>query len=547
MENTTPPTVSEGGNAQSHRQLDTGKAKKVRKWTGNPSGPWITARKITQYLTLLVFTVLFVASRSALWPATLINFPMRLDPLAVLATTIASREFLAGSVLAILTILLSVILGRAWCGWLCPLGTLLDLFTPKRSKKVVRTNNPNKNVPENWRRLKYILLLLILGMAILGSQTLMFLDPLTLLFRTLTTSLWPALDRIVLAVETLLYRLPILSNPIVILDGILRPYVLPSGSVFYRGAIGFGVVLGAVIVLNWITPRFWCRYLCPLGGLLGLVSKVSLYRRRVSEDCKDCQLCSNVCPTGTIDPNKNFTSDPSECTMCLDCLEACPRTSIEFHPGIRIAKWQDYDPGRREALFSLGGAVLAVALFKSEWTHTRPNIYRLRPPGSEEDDFMSRCIRCGECLRACPTTALQPSVSEAGWEGLWTPVLIPRLGYCDYACNACGQTCPVEAIPPLVLEKKRRQVIGRAYIDKNRCLPWADLKDCIVCEEMCPLPDKAIQLDEVEISLSDGGSRFIKLPSVLRDRCIGCGICEYKCPLQGEAAIRIRIDPYHIN
>ena len=533
-------------NIESGRGLAKAKIKKGKKWTGNPSGPWITARKVIQYLALVGFIVLFIASRSALWPPTLINFPMRLDPLAVIVTTIASREFLAGSALAFLTLALTIVFGRAWCGWLCPLGTVLDIVTPKRSKKIQRGEDKAEGISDNWRKVKYVILLLILLMAVLGSQNLMFLDPLTLLFRSLTVSLWPALDRMVLALEMLLYRVPFLSNPIVSLDSILRPYFLPSEQVFYRSALGFGAVFAGVIALNWIAPRFWCRYLCPLGGLLGLISKGSLYRREVGEDCKDCQICSAACPTGTIDAKNHFASDPSECTMCLDCLETCPRTSIAFQPKLAVAEWKEYDPGRREALFSLGGAILALALFKSEWTQARLNIYRLRPPGSIEADLMSRCIRCGECLRACPTSALQPSVSEAGWEGLWTPILITRLGYCDYSCNACGQTCPVKAIPPLTLEDKRQQVIGRAYIDKNRCLPWADGKDCIVCEEMCPIPEKAVQLDEVEAAMPDGSTRLIKLPKVLRDRCIGCGICEYKCPLQGEAAIRVRVDPYQI-
>jgi NAD-dependent dihydropyrimidine dehydrogenase PreA subunit len=142
-------------------------------------------------------------------------------------------------------------------------------------------------------------------------------------------------------------------------------------------------------------------------------------------------------------------------------------------------------------------------------------------------------------MRACPTQALQSAVPEAGLEGIWTPGLVPRLGYCDYACNACGQVCPVQAIPPLSLEAKRLEVIGKAYIDQDRCIAWADHKDCIVCEEMCPLPEKAIQLEETQVWAPDNNRVTVKLPHVLREQCIGCGICEYKCPVNGEAAIRV--------
>ena len=116
---------------------------------------------------------------------------------------------------------------------------------------------------------------------------------------------------------------------------------------------------------------------------------------------------------------------------------------------------------------------------------------------------------------------------------------MPRAGYCDYSCNACGQICPVQAIPPLSLEEKREQVIGKAYIDENRCIAWVDREDCIVCEEMCPVPDKAIVLQEAQLLNSDGEPVTVQQPHVVRERCIGCGICEYKCPVSGEAAIRV--------
>jgi formate hydrogenlyase subunit 6/NADH:ubiquinone oxidoreductase subunit I len=229
--------------------------------------------------------------------------------------------------------------------------------------------------------------------------------------------------------------------------------------------------------------------------------------------------------------------------MCLDCLEACPRSRISFTPKMALAPWNHYDPGRREFLLSAGTALLGLALLRSGSLAKREPAHLLRPPGARESNQdaleMECCIRCGECLRACPTGALQSTVFEAGLQGLATPLLVPRLGYCDYSCNACGQICPVQAIPPLGLEEKRQQVIGKAYIDQNRCIPWADQQTCLVCEEMCPLPEKAILLETRQVQNPQGETVSIQLPRVVRDRCIGCGICEYKCPLNGEAAIRV--------
>jgi ferredoxin len=229
--------------------------------------------------------------------------------------------------------------------------------------------------------------------------------------------------------------------------------------------------------------------------------------------------------------------------MCLECLESCPRGLTTFAPKWSPAKWNDYDPSRRDALLSIGAGAAAVALFRSNGLAARQSPALLRPPGVPDvnDDLVAftRCTRCSECIRVCPTGGLQPAVLDAGLEGMGTPILMPRLGYCDYSCNACGQACPVQAIPPLALEEKRRRVIGAAYIDESRCLPWSDHTPCIVCEEMCPVPDKAIWLEDARLPGPDGAQADLKLPHVRRELCIGCGICEYKCPVNGAAAIRV--------
>lgn len=497
-----------------------------------PFSRWVIARKIMQGIALVSFLALFIASRRGGWPANLINIPMRLDPLAVLAHLIASRTLLAGSALALIIVALALLAGRAWCGWLCPLGTVLDLFPLKRWRK----NRPEPS--NNWRAVKYSLLVAILVAAFFGNLTLLFLDPLTLLIRALSTAVWPALDRVVSAIEAAMYAVPALNGPVTAFDQLLRPAILPAVPVYYRDTALFAAVFLAVIALNIFAPRFWCRYLCPLGALLGLLSKISVFRRAVdSENCKNCALCERSCPTGTIDAKKGFASDPGECTLCLECLPACPRSSITLAPHLKPAAWEAYDPGRRAVLGSFAAAVAGVALLRSDRFARRDDARLIRPPGAAENDLLAKCVRCGECVRACPTSAIQPAVTEAGLEGLWTPVLRTRLGYCDYACNACGLACPVQAIPPLTLEEKRTKVIGQAYIDQNRCIAWADHRDCIVCEEMCPIPDKAILLKETPVDLVDGTVVTVKLPHVLRDRCIGCGICEYKCPLNGQAGI----------
>jgi len=344
-------------------------------------------------------------------------------------------------------------------------------------------------------------------------------------------------------VETVLYSVPVLAEPISTFDSWLRPTIMPLQLAYYRDSVLFAGLFLCLIALDLFASRFWCRYLCPLGGLLGLLSKLAVFRRRLKQECKGCTLCTELCPTGTINPAKGYASDPGECTMCLDCLETCPRGLTTFSPKLSLAEWNDYDPNRRQALLGIGTAIAAVALYRSDLFARRESPTLLRPPGTLDVNpdivALTQCTRCSECMRVCPTNGLQPAVLDAGVEGLGSPVLIPRLGYCDYSCNACGQACPVQAIPPLSLDDKRLQVIGKAYIDENRCLAWSDHVPCIVCEEMCPLPKKAIQLEDAVVWGPDGIRVELQLPHVLRDLCIGCGICEYKCPVNSEAAIRI--------
>lgn len=502
-------------------------------------GAWVTTRKIVQYASLAAFILFFIRATQGGWSGSVVNLPMRLDPLMALSHLLASRAAVAGSAVALALVALSVVFGRAWCGWICPLGTTLDLVHPTPARR----NKHRESPAQAWRGVKYILLIMILAAALLGNQTLLFLDPLAIFQRTLTVSIWPALNTGVTWVESLAYRIPGFDGPISAIDAWIRPTVLPLAPLYFRDTFLFAGLFAAVLGLDLFAQRFWCRYLCPLGAMLGFIGKASLFQRRLSEPCKGCTLCTDVCPTGTIDPAKGYASDPAECTMCLDCLETCPRGLTTFAPRLSLAPWNEYDPSRREGLLGLGTAFVAVALFRSDGLSARSTPTLLRPPGVPQNNkdlvAFTRCTRCGECLRVCPTGGLQPAVFDAGVEGLGSPILMPRLGYCDYSCNACGQACPVQAIPPLSLDAKRLQVIGKAYIDQNRCIAWAEHTPCIVCQEMCPVPEKAVVLETAQVWAPGGSHAELQLPHMLQDLCIGCGICEYKCPAAGEAAIRV--------
>jgi MauM/NapG family ferredoxin protein len=497
---------------------------------------WRRLRQIAQVLSLLLFVYLFVYATFMNPQRVWADLFYRLDPLVALTATLAGRAWIAGLGLAALILVVTLLFGRVWCGWFCPFGTVLEWLAPKRRRS--RTQAPSKR----WRAIKYILLFILLFAALLGNQTLLFFDPLTIMTRTMATAVWPALRYTVYQAEAFLYGFEFLWGPLDELHNrVIYPVFRDVESVFaHTGPIL--ILFVTIVALNWWAERFWCRYLCPLGGLLGLISRLALLRRDVGDQCASCALCGHDCPTGTIDPHNGYRSDPAECLVCYDCIVDCSREGVAFRwqvPGWKPGTGQDYDPGRREALAALGAAAVGVALAGVEPIVQRQPADMVRPPGATLTDFEALCIRCGECMRVCPTQGLQPSLFEGGLQNVLTPRLVSRLGYCSYNCNACGEVCPTGAILRLTIEEKQHTPIGLAHIVQDRCLPWAYNIPCIVCEEVCPVRHKAIWLQEAETINARGERIVIQYPYVVKELCIGCGICEYQCPMGGEAAIRI--------
>jgi MauM/NapG family ferredoxin protein len=195
---------------------------------------------------------------------------------------------------------------------------------------------------------------------------------------------------------------------------------------------------------------------------------------------------------------------------------------------------------------ALLGFVAAPAVRASGGGREAAHPRLIRPPGAvAEDAFLDRCVKCMLCGQACPTGTIQPALAVAGVEGFWTPIVVPRRGGCEFACTRCGEACPTGAIQPLPAARKTGYDgappvrIGTAFVDRGRCLPWANQIPCIVCEEMCPTDPKAITVARVEERRPDGTAVRLQKPQVEPLRCVGCGICENRCPVGEEAAIRV--------
>ena len=492
-------------------------------------------RQVVQVVSFLFFLVLAVYSTATLGGFFSWELPLRFDPLAALTTMIAQRRWLVNFLPAAVILIATLILGRFWCGWLCPLGTLFDWFGPRKAT--------DKGTPSLWRGLKYGILFVTVFAALWGNLTLLVFDPLTIWMRTLAAAILPGFNWLFTQLERVLYPLAFLRTPLYAIDAALRGSWLGALQAYFgAAALTIGLLL-AIMVLNLVRRRAWCRYVCPLGGILSLVGKASWLKRNVSSACTSCGACAKACRMGTITPKKAFASDSGECILCMDCAAICPTNAITFKLELRLDRGWTYDPNRRQVLGALGASLGGLALLKIAPLRQQPDIRRLRPPRVDEEQMLSSCIRCGACLRICPTQGLQPSLSEAGLEGISTPILVPRLGNCAYTCTACGTICPTGAIPRVSPANKFAIPIGKAYIDQALCLPWSGRTPCIVCEEMCPVPQKAITLVERQAVDSEGQAITLQAPSVQYDRCVGCGLCERKCPVKGESAIRVRIDP----
>ncbi len=195
---------------------------------------------------------------------------------------------------------------------------------------------------------------------------------------------------------------------------------------------------------------------------------------------------------------------------------------------------------RRTAIYTGLAGGLGSILFRTtaQGAKNQYNPALIRPPGAvEEREFLARCIKCGECMKVCPTRVIQPAFLEAGLEGMWTPVMNPLYGYCEYGCVMCSQVCPTSAIEIMPLEEKQSLKMGQAFFDTNRCLPYAFGRNCMVCEEHCPTPEKSIWFEDYETLRAKDEKVIIKLPHVNPETCIGCGTCTYVCPIEDQPGI----------
>ncbi len=476
----------------------------------------------------------------------------RLDPLVALSNALASRSLYKGLLTSLVILIPTLFLGRFFCGWICPLGSLNHFFGSLKSERKRGKQLLDSNRYKRWQNTKYYLLFALLLGAFLGTGLVGWFDPFSLLVRSLGLSIFPATNY---GLEAALRSLQHSQfHAVRVVGGLahlaLGSTVLNFRQPYFREGVWLGLIFVFILALNFRITRFWCRALCPLGALLGLVSRWSILGLvKNPQHCNDCNRCLLRCQGGD-DPVGGVPWHPAECHLCLNCVDECPEQGLEFKlfPADKIAP---ANLQRRKVLTGLASGVALVPLLRSTTGFASERNERLlRPPGAvDEEFFLSRCIRCGECMKVCPNNALQPALNEAGLEGLWTPVLVPRVGYCEISCVLCSQVCPTGAIWEITAKEKGWAVdlnsgtkpvrLGTAFYDRGRCLPWAMATDCIVCEEWCPTSPKAIYFRQAEVFDAAGNSKLVKQPYLDPSHCVGCGACEHACPVQDRPAVYV--------
>lgn len=482
------------------------------------------ARRLVQLGFLALFFYPFlpvIYTRITYRPApTFTSWLLPWDPL-LLAGEIARRDW---SVLVwgapLLLIALTFVLGRFFCGWICPIGTVLDLVRPLAfwQKRVTRSLGQGFRSKRNSKA-RYFLLAGVVAAGFFSIQAIGWLDPLVIFHRTagaLTTNYF----------------------------SFQQPPLFAMLSVVSLAFL-------AIVSLELWQPRFWCRNLCPLGALLSIFSRFSLMNRKVSTACSLCGDCRRVCPMNAI-PKETHETSYSDCTFCLECESSCPKNGITFGLGNQAGKkWQRgsrvvgqdgtatiegrfVQPGKAQAIGQLnrreliGGAAVGLAgLAISPLAALAPKNKVLRPPGAlSEDEFLQTCIACQECVRVCPTHGLRPVFLEGGIAGMGTPRLVPRQGGCSLnpSCpHLCAQVCPVGAIRRIEPEDVK---IGLAEVNRSLCLAWDQGVKCLVCVEACLVQAAVAYQGKVTVD---------------PQKCTGCGRCESGCPVPGSA---IQVKPF---
>ena len=470
-------------------------------------------RVVAGLAALLLFSLIFLLPENSLGVAAKWQF------LPTALKTAAGAGIAAIAVLAFFLIL-TLLFGRVYCSFICPLGIFQDIAG--RLSRLVKFPRRKKTYSPNHRRLRYYMLALLVAAVILGvAVPLGLFGPFAIFGRFNAAVVKPIFNWInnFMVDNAWFESLYPLKN---------KPFSLPL--LLVGGFSAFAVFIAA-----FFRGRIFCNTLCPVGAVLGLLSKISWFKVKLNEArCVSCGKCAKVCKADCIDI-KNRIVDNERCVACFNCTTVCNFDALSY-TSIKDRKVEvDSDPeknkqglSRRDFLAIGGSALVGAAVVPKILRSGTPAKHAVMPPGAMSlDHFTSKCTACQLCVSNCPGRVLKPAALEYGIGGFMQPRLDFDSGMCEFECSNCSNVCPNGALQPLKLEDKKQVQIGLAEYFQKRCVVVTDRTYCGACAEHCPTG--AVHMVDWEEGLT--------IPKVEQELCIGCGACEFICPVKPQKAI----------
>ncbi len=433
-------------------------------------------------------------------------------------------------------LVLTLITGRSYCSFLCPLGIAQDINS--RIGGRIRRKFRRYGFKKPFTILRYIILALVLVVTFFsGIYLLNLLDPYAVFGRSVTMFIKPLVVVMNNFIVWILGKFDNYSLSHITVSGYrLVAYIIP--------AIFFLLILG----LSLTKGRLYCNMICPVGTLLGFLSKISFLRIRFDVDkCTKCGRCSLGCKSSCIDFIR-YSVDVSRCVVCFNCINICPDNALSYGPVRLKKKSPEAVEGRRKFVAGSLAALFGVpAVLKSQDTKTPiPQILStvpenrtcpVAPPGAGSlEEFNRTCIACSLCITVCPNEVLVPAFLQYGIAGIMQPVMDYTKSFCTFNCTRCTEICPTYSLRPLEIEAKKLTQLGKVVFIKDNCIVKTEKTACGACSESCPT--KAVYMIPYEGNLL--------IPETNTDICIGCGHCEFACPTMPYKAIFVDGNPVHL-
>jgi ferredoxin len=431
---------------------------------------------------------------------------------------------------------LTLIFGRIYCSVICPLGVMQDAFAwfGKKAKKNRYKYSPAKSI------LRYAMLGVVIVAFLLG------IGSIVALFAPYSTY-----GRIV---QNLLAPVWQFGNNL-LADWAERhdSYAFYTVDIWIRSGITFAIAAATLIIIGflaWRNGRTYCNTICPVGTILGFLSKYSLFKPVIdTSKCNGCGLCARNCKAACIN-SKEHKMDYSRCVACMDCIGKCNQGAISytFRKSTNQLVKEQPNNSRRQFLTTTAVVAATTAIKAQEKTvdgglaviadkKIPERATRIVPPGAKSLRNMARhCTACQLCVSACPNGVLRPSTNLAT---LMQPESSYERGYCRPECTRCSEVCPAGAIVKITAAEKSSIQIGHAVWVKENCIPLTEGVSCGNCARHCPVG--AIQM----VPSDKGNPDSPKIPVVNDERCIGCGACENLCPARPFSAIYVEGNQVH--